>query len=164
MRFSPRSNSTRTFVLYPAAVAAEQLLSRRRWHPEALPLLAVGYTAYRLSGRYRLPLAGGPAGMSQGMPDHLVTDGVYAWSRNPMYGGHLVFLTGLALLTRSPVAITLLGAVGPWYGGRVAADERRLSAAFGSDYDAYRDRVPRWLPDPLSLPARRRAATIPGTV
>jgi protein-S-isoprenylcysteine O-methyltransferase Ste14 len=146
MRVSLRSNSTRVFVAYPAAVAAEQLLSRRRWHPAAVPLLAAGYVAYRLAGSYRLPRAGGPAGMSQGMPDHLVTDGVYARTRNPMYLGHLLFLTGLALLTRSPLAVGLLGALGPWYGTRVAADERRLREAFGEEYAAYCERVPRWLP------------------
>jgi protein-S-isoprenylcysteine O-methyltransferase Ste14 len=126
MRVSLRSNSTRVFVAYPAAVALEQVLSRRRWRPVALPLLAAGYGTYKLAGRYRLPRAGGPPGMSQGMPERLVTDGVYAWTRNPMYLGHLVFLTGLALLTRSPVAVALLGALGPWYGTRVAADEQRL--------------------------------------
>lgn len=160
MRVSLHSNSTRAFVAYPAAVAVEQLLSRRRWHPAALPLLAAGYACYRLAGLYRLPRAGGPPGMSQGMPERLVTDGVYARTRNPMYLGHLVFLTGLALLTRSPVAVALLGALGPWYGTRVAADERRLREAFGAEYEAYAAQVPRWLPGVAQVQARL-ARTLP---
>lgn len=159
MRISPRSTSTRVFVLYPAAVAVEQLLSRRRWHPVAAPLLAAGYGAYRLAGAYRLPRAGGPPGMSQGMPERLVTDGVYGVTRNPMYAGHMVFLTGLALLTRSPVALALLAASGPWYGTRVAADEARLRAAFGEQYDAYAATVPRWLPT-RALPQGPRTGSI----
>jgi protein-S-isoprenylcysteine O-methyltransferase Ste14 len=163
MRVSLRSNSTRVFVAYPAVVALEQVLSRRRWHPVALPLLAAGYGTYTLAGRYRLPRAGGPPGMSQGMPERLVTDGVYAWTRNPMYLGHLVFLTGLALLTRSPVAVALLGALGPWYGTRVAADEQRLRQAFGEEYTAYAARVPRWLPHQLlGRLVRRLADRLPG--
>jgi protein-S-isoprenylcysteine O-methyltransferase Ste14 len=30
--------------------------------------------------------------MTQGMPHRLVVDGPYAWTRNPMYLGHLVFM------------------------------------------------------------------------
>ncbi len=71
--------------------------------------MAAGYTAYRLAGGYRLPRAGGSAGMSQGMPERFVEDGPYRWTRNPMYGGHLLFLTGLALSSRSPLAAGLLG-------------------------------------------------------
>lgn len=177
MRLSLRSTSTRVFGAVPVAVAAEQLLLRRRWHPVALPLVAAGFGMYKLAGGYRLPRAGGPAGMSQGMPEQLVTDGVYAHTRNPMYLGHVLFLCGLALLTRSPLAIAYLAATAPWYGTRVAADEARLRTAFGEDYATYVQAVPRWLPHPATLlatlrasgaaaPLRRRqdAGTIAGTV
>jgi protein-S-isoprenylcysteine O-methyltransferase Ste14 len=62
-----------------------------------------------------------------------------------MYLGHMVFLTGLALLTRSPFAAALLTTVVPWFDERAAHDERRLEKAFGAEYVSYRDRVPRWL-------------------
>jgi protein-S-isoprenylcysteine O-methyltransferase Ste14 len=146
MRLSLRSTSTRTFLALPAVLAAEQAVRRAPLHPAGLPLMAAGFAAYELGGRYRIGRAGGPPGMSQGMPERLVTTGVYAWTRNPMYLGHLVFMTGAALVTRSPLAIGALALAGPWFGGRVAKDEARLRAAFGSEYDAYRQRVPRWLP------------------
>jgi protein-S-isoprenylcysteine O-methyltransferase Ste14 len=63
-----------------------------------------------------------------------------------MYLGHLLFMTGAALVTRSPLAIGALALAGPWFGGRVAKDEARLSKAFGAEYDEYRRHVPRWLP------------------
>jgi protein-S-isoprenylcysteine O-methyltransferase Ste14 len=110
--------------------------------------MAAGVAAYKLAGGYRIPRAGGPPGMSQGMPERLVTDGVYAWTRNPMYLGHLTFMTGAALATRSPLAIAALALAGPWFGGRVAADETRLTAAFGAPYEEYLTRTPRWLPRP----------------
>ena len=146
MRMSLRSTSTRTFVALPTALAAEQAVRRAPLHPAAAPLLAAGYVAYKLAGSYRIGRAGGPPGMSQGMPDRLVTTGVYAWTRNPMYLGHLTFMTGAALLTRSPLAIGALALAGPWFGRRVAADEARLTAAFGAEYEQYCRRVPRWLP------------------
>lgn len=146
MRLSLRSTSTRTFVALPLALLAEQALRRARLHPSGVPLLAAGFTAYKLAGGYRIGRAGGPPGMSQGMPERLVTDGVYAVTRNPMYLGHLTFMTGAALVTRSPLAIGALALAGPWFGRRVAADEARLTAAFGEPYTEYTKRVPRWLP------------------
>jgi protein-S-isoprenylcysteine O-methyltransferase Ste14 len=143
---SLRSTSTRTFVALPLALLAEQAIRRAPVHAAAAPLLAAGYAAYKAAGSYRIGRAGGPPGMSQGMPDRLVTTGVYAWTRNPMYLGHLTFMTGAALVTRSPLAIGALALAGPWFGGRVAKDEARLTEAFGADYEEYRRRVPRWIP------------------
>lgn len=133
-------------MIWPLALAAEQALHRRRVHAAGLPLMAAGYAAYRLAGAYRQPRAGGPAGMSQGMPERLVEDGVYRWSRNPMYTGHLLFLSGLAVATRSPLAAGLLGWHINWFAGRVRADEDRLRARFGPAYDEYCARTPRWAP------------------
>src|SRR5262245_55481738 len=141
MRMSVKSTSTRTFLIWPAVVAAEQLLSRRGLRASGLPLMAAGYAAYRLAGAYRLPRAGGPPGMSKGMPDKLVESGPYRWTRNPMYAGHLTFLAGLALTTGSPVAAVLFGWHVRWFSERVRADERRLRERFGLAYEEYCDRT-----------------------
>lgn len=146
MRPSLRSTSTRTFVALPVVVAAEQLAHRRPIRAGWLPMAAAGYLQYRLAGSYRLTRAGGPPGMSQGMPDRLVTDGPYALSRNPMYLGHLVFVAGLTLATRSPLALAASAALVPWFRQRALIDERRLSERFGVDFTDYCRRVPRWLP------------------
>ena len=136
------------------------------------PLLVTGYLSYRLAGRYRLQRAGGPPGMSQGMPDRLITTGPYAATRNPMYLGHLVFLAGLAMVTRSPLAAVVAAAHVPWFSARVRRDESRLRERFGAPYDEYCARVPRWIPSvngharPLRAhdvpaPDRRRRTTPP---
>jgi protein-S-isoprenylcysteine O-methyltransferase Ste14 len=146
MRLSLRSTSTRTFLAVPAVVLAEQALSRRRLHLPWLPVLAWGYLQYRLAGSYRIARAGGPPGMSQGRPDELVTTGPYAYTRNPMYMGHLVFLTGLTLVTRSPLSLAVTAALVPWFDERARADHNRLTTFFGAPYEEYAARVPRWLP------------------
>lgn len=151
MRKSVRSTSTRTFVLIPIAVAAEQAMARRRLRPTWSLLLVAGYLGYRLAGAYRLPRSGGPAGMSQGMPDRLVTTGPYALTRNPMYLGHLAFLTGLAMTTRSPAAAVTAAVHVPWFAARVHRDECRLRDRFGASYDEYCQRVPRWFPRSLTV-------------
>lgn len=158
MRASLKSTSTRTFVALPAVVAAEQVVSRRRLHLGWSPLLAAGFLTYRAAGRYRLPRAGGPPGMSQGMPEELVTSGPYRYVRNPMYLGHLVFMSGLTLTSRSPVAAAALAGHLRWFHSRVRRDEERLRQRFGPAYDEYCSRVPRWVPlDPIRLWRRRTA-------
>jgi protein-S-isoprenylcysteine O-methyltransferase Ste14 len=146
VRLSLSSTPARTFVVWPVVVAVEQALSRRRLRIAGLPIMAAGYAAYRLAGAYRQPRAGGPPGMSQGLPERLVVDGPYGWTRNPMYAGHLAFLAGLALTTRSPVAVGLLAWHVRWLAERVRADERRLRRHFGPTYVEYCARTPRWLP------------------
>lgn len=132
-------------MLVPALVATERLARRRGVRPAWLPLLAWGAAQYHLTGRYRLRHGGGPPGMSQGYPERLVTSGPYAWSRNPMYLGHLVFLAGLVPASRSPVAVAAFAAAVPWFRARVRRDEERLTRLFGEEYRAYLARVPRWI-------------------
>ena len=146
MRSSLRSTSTRTFAAVPVLVLAEQALSGRPLHLRWAPLLAWGYLQYRLSGTYRISRAGGPPGMSQGHPDRLVMTGPYALTRNPMYLGHLVFLAGLTLVTRSPLALAVTSGLVPWFDERARQDHRRLVPLFGAPYEDYAARVPRWLP------------------
>ena len=74
-----------------------------------MPLLVWGYLQYKLIGRYRGPRAGGGPGMDT-MPDRILDDGPYRFTRNPMYLGHLIFLTGLAITFWSWFALILLAA------------------------------------------------------
>jgi protein-S-isoprenylcysteine O-methyltransferase Ste14 len=145
MRLSLSSNSTRTLVVLPAAVLAEQAVSRRPLRLRWLPVMLAGFLQYKLSGAYRIRHAGGPPGMSQGFPERIIDTGPYALSRNPMYLGHIVWLAVLVLVTRSPWALVAAAIRIPWYDARAAEDERRLEKAFGAEYAAYRDRVPRWI-------------------
>ena len=146
MRPSLRGTSTRTFLAIPLAVLAEQALRRRPLHPGWAPVMVWGYLQYRLAGTYRITRAGGPPGMSQGQPERLVTTGVYAHTRNPMYMGHMVFLTGLTLATRSPLSLAVTAGLVHWFDERARADHRRLITIFGKPYREYAARVPRWLP------------------
>jgi hypothetical protein len=138
----------RTFVLYPAMVLLGRVLAGRRRAPldrRFAPLLAWGYLQYRLGGSYRVERGGGGPGIT--VPPHsLVESGLYAYTRNPMYLGHLIFMLGLALTFRSRVGAVILGANAMWFHQRVLDDEVRLAARFGPAYEAYRARVKRWIP------------------
>jgi len=76
----------------------------------------------------------------------LVTDGVFNWMRNPMYTGMTAFLAGLALVLDN-LAVWLV-VVGFFLLIRqlfVMREEQLMQQTFGDDYQAYRERVRRWL-------------------
>jgi protein-S-isoprenylcysteine O-methyltransferase Ste14 len=137
-----------TFILCPLAVIAFEYVwrgGRLAFVWWGLPLLAWGYLQYKLIGGYRGPRAGGGPGMET-MPDHILDEGPYRFTRNPMYLGHLIFLIGLAITFWSWFALILLAARAYWFHCRVLQDETRLQVEFGAAYDAYRARVKRWMP------------------
>ena len=145
MKLSLGSTSTRTFMVIPAAVLLEQAHRRRPLRPRWLPVMAWGFLQYCYVGRYRNRYGGGGPGLSR-PPERLLSSGPYAVTRNPMYLGHLIFLAGLALFTRSSVATLVAMAHVPWFERRVRGDEENLERLFGDEYREYRDRVARWLP------------------
>jgi protein-S-isoprenylcysteine O-methyltransferase Ste14 len=137
-----------TFILCPLLVIAFELaLHRGRLTvmPWGAPLMAWGYLQYLLVGNYRLPRAGGTAGMDA-MPERIIVAGPYRYTRNPMYLGHLIFMVGLALTFWSWFALILLVARAIWFQRRVLHDETRLEKIIGAEYSAYRARVKRWIP------------------
>jgi protein-S-isoprenylcysteine O-methyltransferase Ste14 len=78
--------------------------------------------------------------------DRLLTRGIYAMTRNPMYLGMISMMLGVALYFGTP----------PFYFATLAYfvfmdqvfcvyEEEKLEAAFGGKYRRYRARVRRWL-------------------
>jgi protein-S-isoprenylcysteine O-methyltransferase Ste14 len=79
-------------------------------------------------------------------PTLLVTDGLFRWSRNPMYLGFVAFLAGLAIAlgTLSGLLIAAAFAViaDRWY---VRFEEKAMRCKFGGAYEEYARRTQRWL-------------------
>jgi protein-S-isoprenylcysteine O-methyltransferase Ste14 len=75
----------------------------------------------------------------------LVTDGIFARLRNPMYVGGTLCLAGLAILLASDwmLVMTIVLAVVLHF-GVVLREERYLEAKFGESYRQYRANVPRY--------------------
>jgi hypothetical protein len=143
-----RGTSFRTFILYPLVTVAWELLLNRgrlRLEPVFLPLMVWGYLQYRLVGRYRIKRGGGGPGLDT-PPERLVTTGPFACTRNPMYLGHIIFLTGLALTLTSLFAALLTIVTTIWFHFRVLGDERKLRQRFGQPYLTYLAGVKRWVP------------------
>jgi protein-S-isoprenylcysteine O-methyltransferase Ste14 len=76
----------------------------------------------------------------------LVTTGIHAWSRNPIYVGMSLCYAGIAIAARSPwVLILSLPLVVILRYGVVAREEAYLERRFGDTYRDYKARVRRWL-------------------
>ncbi|MCB0215168.1 MAG: isoprenylcysteine carboxylmethyltransferase family protein [Caldilineae bacterium] len=76
----------------------------------------------------------------------LVTHGLYAWLRHPIYLAVILMLTGMALLSGRWWAGLLVAPLAYAYFDRKAAVEERLLEARYPEYAAYRARVGKLLP------------------
>lgn len=98
-----------------------------------------GVVAFRLAGTTVNPL-------KPGSSSRLVTSGVYAWTRNPMYLGFLLLLLAWAMYLGHLLAPVFLPAFMLYLNRfQIEPEERALTALFGRDFTAYASRVRRWL-------------------
>ena len=147
MRFVSRT-PVRTFILYPLITLVWEYLfnpGNLHFHPLFLPLLLWGYLQYRLCGLYRIKHGGGGPGLET-PPERLVSSGPYAYTRNPMYLGHLIFLTGVTLTLQSWLGAIITVGVAVWFHYRVLGDEKKLTVKLGQPYIDYMESVKRWIP------------------
>jgi len=76
----------------------------------------------------------------------LLDSGVFAWSRNPIYLGMLVFLLGAALFNRDGMAFIPCVVFYIWINyWQIAVEEFHLQRQFGTLYTQYCKKVRRWL-------------------
>ena len=115
------------------------------WEPGGLilalagvALSAMGVGQFRAAGTQVLPLSE--------RNDKLVTTGLYAYTRNPMYLGMVVFALGAAMWFSRPlmyVAPLLIFAILNY--GFIPFEETKMARQHGEAFAAYRRRVRRWL-------------------
>lgn len=75
----------------------------------------------------------------------LVTSGVFAYSRNPMYLGFVLLLAGWGLILSCPVVLLVPPAYAVYLDRfQIAREERALAAAFGDTWSDYARKVRRW--------------------
>ncbi len=76
----------------------------------------------------------------------LVTSGVFRFTRNPMYLSLLLYLLAWAVCLSNWLALPFLPLFVLYIDRfQIAPEERALSSHFGPQYDAYKERVRRWL-------------------
>lgn len=76
----------------------------------------------------------------------LVVEGLYRFSRNPMYLGMLLILSGWAAWLGQPLGLVVAGLFVVLIERlQILPEERALEEKFGDGYRAYRKRVRRWI-------------------
>jgi protein-S-isoprenylcysteine O-methyltransferase Ste14 len=104
---------------------------------QALRVMVVGYAyIHQRGGRKKRITA-----------DRVVEHGMYALSRNPLYVGNSLILTGLSMIYNSPWVYLLvlpIGVIGLL--SMVKAEEQYLCERFGTAYAGYCGRVNRFVP------------------
>ncbi|EEW26447.1 methyltransferase family protein [Rhodobacter ferrooxidans] len=80
------------------------------------------------------------------VPRALVSSGVFRFSRNPIYLGDALVLTGVILWWDVPLALPLVPVFMAIIQVRfILAEEDRLRAKFGPEFEAWSRRTRRWL-------------------
>jgi protein-S-isoprenylcysteine O-methyltransferase Ste14 len=103
---------------------------------QALRVLVIGLAYIRRGGVNRAIAA-----------DTLVVDGIFAHVRHPLYVGNFLLLTGLVMIWNAPGGYAALAVAGLALFSMARAEEVFLARKFGAAFDAYRARVPRFVPN-----------------
>ncbi len=128
-------------ALVPLPILAAQAIAR---YVAGAALAACGLVMVRMGSR-RFAAAG--TNIPPNLPTTaLVVDGIYGWTRNPLYLGATLVYLGLGLAAGSLWAIMLVVPL-LWVinVGVIAREERYLERKFGDAYRAYKARVRRWV-------------------
>ncbi len=79
--------------------------------------------------------------------EKLVTEGIFNHCRNPLYVGNILMLLGVGILSNSLIYVGILIPLFLFiYQAIVLAEENFLRNKFGVQFDAYCQRVNRWIP------------------
>ena len=84
-------------------------------------------------------------GIDQDHPDKLVTTGIFAFSRNPIYVAFGFVLRGQFLVFSNWILLVYLVAAIWLFHRQVSREEEYLRNHYGQQYSEYCDRVPRYL-------------------
>lgn len=78
----------------------------------------------------------------------LVTEGIFSHCRNPLYVGNILIIVGLGITSNSMFFMAVMIPLFLFfYQAIVRAEENFLRNKFGEAYDAYTQKVNRWIPD-----------------
>lgn len=114
------------------------------WGPAVGKVLVLGGGALMLAAVAQMVLARTTV-IPRRDPSALVTGGVFGWSRNPIYLGDAILLTGAILWLDAVLALPLVAIFMALIQKRFIRDEEtRLTLAFGAAFDLWASRTRRW--------------------
>ena len=131
-------------ILLSAAYPVHLLPSAIAW-PLGAVILAAGIALGPVWGIRTMRTAGTTVRPDRAA-SHLVTDGPFRYTRNPLYLSLTLIYAGIAIIANSLWALLLLIPVVLFMSLFVIRrEEAHLQRAFGDEYERYRARVRRWV-------------------
>jgi len=132
------------WILAHSAVGFSVRFAGQAWAASALAGAGLAIDLVSIGAFFRRKTTVNP--LTPSKTNALVVEGLYRFSRNPMYLGMLMILTGWGVWLGNPLNLVCL-ALFVWVLNEVQIkpEERALREKFGADYDAYCKRVRRWI-------------------
>jgi protein-S-isoprenylcysteine O-methyltransferase Ste14 len=84
-------------------------------------------------------------GIDTDKPDKLVTSGLFAISRNPIYVCFDIFFIGQILIHRSAAVLVFCILIALWIHRQILKEEAFLDTRYGKEYSDYKAKVRRYL-------------------
>jgi protein-S-isoprenylcysteine O-methyltransferase Ste14 len=136
------------FIPSPPLFSSDQFGPTYYYWPVTIGLLIT------ISGQLIRGVTIGLAYIVRGGKDHkpyaegLVTEGIFNHCRNPLYVGNILMLLGIGILANSLIYVAIIIPIFLFiYQSIVIAEENFLRGKFGPAFDAYCQKVNRWLPN-----------------
>ena len=136
------------YVVFAAAFGFAGIGSHAFFNSSAVSWLGVLFCAVGLSALFLSLVSFGRSfrvGIDTDRPDRLVTTGIFAFSRNPIYVAFAIVLIGEFLIFANWILLTYAGGAFWLFHRQVLREEAYLAQQYGQEYLAYRKRVRRYL-------------------
>lgn len=114
--------------------------------PYNLVGLLISFSGFVIMGKSRDLFRKHQTALKIEKPDHMIKEGVFSKTRNPMYMGMTILIFGFSIFSTNLIALILpflfLTIVSLIF---VKKEEQLLYEAFGNDYLEYKKDVRRWI-------------------
>jgi len=137
-----------TLLANPLSLPMWSLLVRPFWSGTALGWVGIALCAVSIVG-FALTLASFGnsfrVGIDDVKPDKLITNGMFAFTRNPIYVCFFVFFIGLLLIHRNMMISISVAIFALAIHRQILREEVFLASHYGAEYKMYRKKVRRYL-------------------
>lgn len=114
--------------------------------PYNLAGIVIALSGFMLMGKARDLFAKHQTTLKIEKSDHLIKEGVFSRTRNPMYAGMSILILGFSIVSTNLIALSLpfifFVLVSLIF---IKKEERLMQDTFGEEYDDYKKKVRRWI-------------------
>jgi protein-S-isoprenylcysteine O-methyltransferase Ste14 len=136
------------YIVFAAAFDLPAVITQEFFHSKVISWIGVSFCLAGLLLLLWSLVSFGQSfrvGIDADRPDRLITTGVFAFSRNPIYVAFAMILIGQFLIFPTWVLLAYVGAATWLFHRQVWREEEYLKSHYGAEYSEYCKRVRRYL-------------------